>query len=63
MKLKSLLALLIVGVLVQSVQAQDEQTTRMKTLLAAPSRPADSKARDAERKPIETVQFMGIKTG
>ena len=63
MKLKSLLALVIVGTLVQSVQAQDEQATRMKTLLAAPARPAESKARDAERKPIETIQFMGIKTG
>ena len=63
MKLQSLLALVLVGALVHSAQAQDEQTTRMKTLLAAPARPAESKARDAARKPVETVQFMGIKTG
>ncbi len=58
-----LLALGLVAVLAQVAHAQDEQVTRMRTALAAPDRAADSKARDAARKPIETVQFFGIKTG
>jgi predicted methyltransferase len=44
-------------------QAQDEQVARMRTALASPARPAEDKERDAVRKPIETVQFVGIKTG
>ena len=51
------------GALVQIAHAQDEQTTRMRTALAAPERSQDNKARDADRKPIETVKFLGIKTG
>jgi len=43
--------------------AQNEQVTRMKAALASPDRPAKDKDRDAARKPIETVQFAGIKTG
>jgi predicted methyltransferase len=43
--------------------AQDEQVARMRTALASPDRPAEDKDRDAVRKPIETVQFVGIKTG
>src|SRR5512134_379521 len=43
--------------------AQDEQVARMRTALASSDRPAEDKARDAVRKPIETVQFVGIKTG
>jgi predicted methyltransferase len=35
----------------------------MRTALASPARPAEDKERDAVRKPIETVQFVGIKTG
>ena len=49
--------------LAQVAHAQDEQVTRMRAALAAPERSADNKARDAARKPIETVQFFGIKTG
>lgn len=44
-------------------QAQDEQVTRMRAALAAPERAAENKARDADRKPIEAVQFFGIETG
>jgi predicted methyltransferase len=44
-------------------QAQNEQATRMKAALASPGRPQEDKDRDAARKPIETVQFLGIKTG
>jgi predicted methyltransferase len=44
-------------------QAQDEQAARMRSALAAPARPAEDKERDAVRKPIETVQFLGIETG
>lgn len=43
--------------------AQDEQAARMRAALASPARSAESKARDAVRKPIETVQFLGIETG
>ena len=58
------LALCLLGsTLGAPAQAQDEQTARMRTALAAPARPAEDKERDAVRKPIETVQFLGIKTG
>jgi predicted methyltransferase len=58
------LALCVFGVALGTVaQAQDEQATRMKTALASPGRPQADKDRDAARKPIETVQFLGIKTG
>ena len=44
--------------------AQDAaQGERMRAALAAPARSADNKARDADRKPVETVQFFGIKQG
>jgi predicted methyltransferase len=58
-----MLALTVVGAFAQIAQAQDEQVARMRGALAAPERPAESKARDASRKPIETVQFLGIETG
>ena len=51
------------GALAQIARAQDEQSTRMRTALAAPERSQENKARDAARKPIETVQFLGVKTG
>ena len=51
------------GAFISAAQAQDEQAARMKTALASPDRPDKDKARDAARKPIETVQFAGIKTG
>src|SRR5262245_19325654 len=58
-----LVALAFAALLMQHAQAQDEQVARMRTALAAPNRPAENKARDADRKPIESVQFFGIKTG
>jgi predicted methyltransferase len=51
------------GALASVAQAQDEQATRMSTALASPGRPQADKDRDAVRKPIETTQFLGIKTG
>jgi predicted methyltransferase len=58
------LVLCLVGSALGSLaHAQDEQTARMRTALASPGRPAADKERDAVRKPIETVQFLGIKTG
>ncbi|MEO8464559.1 MAG: methyltransferase [Gammaproteobacteria bacterium] len=60
---RSLFSLLVFGALVQVAHAQDEQAARMLTALAAPERSAEAKARDAGRKPIETVQFFGIKSG
>ena len=61
--LRPIFALALVGALLQTAHAQDEQVTRMRAALAAPERAAESKARDASRKPIESVQFIGIKTG
>ncbi len=61
--LRPLLGLAFVGALASMAQAQDEQATRMRAALAAPDRPAENKARDAARKPIESVQFFGIETG
>jgi predicted methyltransferase len=60
---RSLLTLALCGALLQAAQAQDEQTARMRAALASPERSAENKARDEARKPIETVQFLGIKTG
>jgi predicted methyltransferase len=60
---RALLALAGVGALAPLGHAQDEQVTRMRTALAAPDRPAESKERDADRKPIESVQFFGVETG
>ena len=58
------LALCVLGsTLGGQAQAQDEQVARMRTALASPARPAEDKERDAVRKPVETVQFLGIKTG
>ena len=58
------LALCVLGsTLGTQAQAQDEQVARMRTALASPARPAEDKERDAVRKPIETVQFLGIETG
>lgn len=63
-RVSSALALCLLGSAVCSVAyAQDEQVTRMRTALAAPERSEEDKARDAARKPIETVQFVGIKSG
>ncbi len=43
--------------------AQPDQATRLRAALASPDRSAENKARDAERKPVETVQFLGIREG
>jgi predicted methyltransferase len=58
-----LVAFFFAAALAQHALAQDEQVSRMRAALAAPERAADNKARDAARKPIETVQFFGIETG
>jgi len=60
---RPLVVVAMLGVLAQIAHAQDEQVARMRTALAAPERSQENKARDAARKPIETVQFLGIKTG
>jgi predicted methyltransferase len=57
------LTALLIGTLAPTAHAQDEQVARMRTALASPARPAESKAADAHRKPIETIQFLGVKTG
>jgi predicted methyltransferase len=58
-----LLAAVFFATLALLAHAQDEQVARMRAALAAPDRPAENSARDAARKPIESVQFFGIKTG
>ena len=60
---RPLVVVAMLGVLAQIAHAQDEQVARMRTALAAPERSQENKARDAARKPIESVQFFGIKTG
>jgi predicted methyltransferase len=61
--LRTLLALAAVAALAPVGHAQDEQEARMRAALAAPDRPAENRARDADRQPIESVQFFGIETG
>jgi predicted methyltransferase len=57
-------ALCVLGMsLASNVRAQDDQATHMRMALASPERPAEDKARDAARKPIETIQFLGIESG
>jgi predicted methyltransferase len=53
----------LVGLLGPQAHAQNDQAARMRAALAAPARPAEDKERDAVRKPIETVQFLGLETG
>ena len=43
--------------------AQDAQLARMQAALASPQRPAEDKARDDIRKPIDVVRFLGIEDG
>jgi predicted methyltransferase len=43
--------------------AQDAQADRMRAALASPERSDADKARDATRRPIEVVQFLGIDEG
>ncbi len=43
--------------------AQNAQADTMRAALAAPERSAADKARDATRRPIEVVQFLGIEDG
>ena len=53
----------LLGPLAQAQDARIEQAQRMETALLSPGRPAEDKGRDAARKPIQSVQFLGIKTG
>jgi predicted methyltransferase len=57
------LALCMLGGALSVANAQDEQVARLRTALASPDRAAADKERDAARKPVETIQFLGIKTG
>lgn len=49
--------------IVLPAQAQDSQTQRLQAALASPARPDADKARDAARRPIQVVQFLGIENG
>ena len=51
------------GLFCPLAQAQNEQAARMETALLSPERPFEDKERDAARRPIQTVQFLGIETG
>jgi predicted methyltransferase len=51
------------GVLGGVADAQDNQIARLRAALAAPERSADNKERDAARKPVEVVEFLGIEDG
>jgi predicted methyltransferase len=63
MKMQNLFALFVAGTLMHGALAQDEQTTRLTAALASPERSTENKARDEARKPVESIQFFGIKTG
>lgn len=43
--------------------AQQSQEARMRAALASPQRSDADKARDAARKPIQVIQFLGIRSG
>jgi predicted methyltransferase len=60
----SILGLLVLaGMLGASAQAQDEQIARLRAALASPERSAENKERDAARKPVEVIQFLGVQDG
>ena len=63
MLIRPLIVFVALAGLLSVAHAQDEQTARMRTALAVAERSPENKARDADRKPIETVKFLGIKTG
>lgn len=58
-----ILAVLMLGGLGAVAHAQDGQEARMRAALAAPGRAAEDKARDAARRPIQVIQFLGITDG
>src|SRR5690348_10589992 len=58
-----LVSVVLVASLGQLMAAQDDQLSRMRTELASPARSAENKARDSNRKPVESIQFFGIRTG
>lgn len=53
---------LLSGALGSVAYAQDQES-RLREALASPERSAENKARDAARKPIEVVGFLGIEDG
>ena len=53
------LLLTITGSLVRA----DDLADRINAALAAPQRPADEKLRDQARKPVQTLQFLGVQAG
>jgi predicted methyltransferase len=58
------LALCVLGSLPSGLaRAQDEQAARMTQALTSTARPFEDRERDAARRPIQTVQFVGIETG
>jgi predicted methyltransferase len=48
---------------VGSAQAQNDPIARLRAALASPERSAENKARDAARKPVEVIQFLGVANG
>ena len=53
------LCLTIYGGFVQA----DELADRVNAALASPQRPADERARDQARKPVQVLSFLGVKAG
>lgn len=58
-----LACLALVTALTGTAVAQQTQIVGLRAALASPERSAENKARDASRKPVETIQFFGIKAG
>jgi predicted methyltransferase len=56
-------AIALAAAVVANAQAQNEQTARLRAALASSERSAENKARDAARKPVEVIQFLGVEDG
>jgi predicted methyltransferase len=54
---------LLAASLTFTAHAQSEQETRMRAALAAPDRAEENRVRDAARRPVQVIQFVGIQTG
>jgi len=58
-----ILGLLALGLNETHAQAPNEQELRMREALTSPERSDANKSRDEGRKPIQVIQFLGIKSG
>ncbi len=57
------MAVLALGSFAAAAQGQKQEEMRIHKALMSPERPQSDKSRDEGRKPMQVVQFLGIKTG